>query len=642
MKIFGVSFIVFFVISFAFGQCQKNVKINRIAGPYVLSEGPHWDDERNLLYFVDIPEQRIYSYQPTTGRITYTHLKCGPVSVVVPVAGRRNTFIAGCGTELVQVHWNSHTINRNPRTEVLSRVDIGVPGTRFNDGKVDPRGRFWAGTMLMSGRLANPPDQASLYRFAYNGTPTTMITPVSISNGLVWSHSNNSFYYIDSLAYNVVVYDYNDTTGDISNKRTLLDFKKNNISGVPDGMTIDKAGNLWVAVNAGGGRVIQVDPRTGRVLRSVVMPVTDVSSVAFGGRNKDILYVTSARDQLTESQLREQPLAGSVFAVHGLGVSGSPMLASRIMSPEEIKFERIDGPYMCAEGPHWDHENNRLYYVDIIGHKILCYSPITGKVTQAYLKCGSIGFVIPAANKKNTFITACGTNLIQVSWDPVADDLDPRVEFISQVDVGVSDTRFNDAKVDPAGRLWAGTMGEKNGLPVSGKGSLYRFDYDGTPKKMISPVDISNGLVWSLTKDSFYYIDSFAYVIDVYDYDDATGDISNKRTLFDLKANNITGIADGMTIDKTGNLWIANHSGGTVFQVDSKTGKLLRTIKMPMRDATSVAFGGPNKDVLYVTSSKDKMSEDLLQEQPLAGSVIAVYGLGATGLPMVPCKIQLK
>lgn len=112
-----------------------------------------------------------------------------------------------------------------------------------------------------------------------------------------------------------------------------------------------------------------------------------------------------------------------------------------------------------------------------------------------------------------------------MSWDPVADDLDPRVEFISQVDVGVSDTRFNDAKVDPAGRLWAGTMGEKNGLPVSGKGSLYRFDYDGTPKKMISPVDISNGLVWSLTKDSFYYIDSFAYVIDVYDYDDTTGDI---------------------------------------------------------------------------------------------------------------------
>lgn len=149
-------------------------------------------------------------------------LECGPVSVVVPVAGRRNTFIAGCGTELVQVHWNPHTTNRNPRTEVLSRVDIGVPGTRLNDGKVDPRGRFWAGTMLMSGRLANPPDQASLYRFAYNGTPTTMITPVSISNGLVWSHSNNSFYYIDSLAYNVVVYDYNDTTGDICKPNTNI------------------------------------------------------------------------------------------------------------------------------------------------------------------------------------------------------------------------------------------------------------------------------------------------------------------------------------------------------------------------------------------------------------------------------------
>ncbi|CAD6207150.1 GSCOCG00010137001-RA-CDS [Cotesia congregata] len=74
MKTFGVSFIIFFVTSFTLGQCQNNVKITRIAGPYVLAEGPHWDYERNLLYFVDIPEQRIYCYQPITGIITYTHL----------------------------------------------------------------------------------------------------------------------------------------------------------------------------------------------------------------------------------------------------------------------------------------------------------------------------------------------------------------------------------------------------------------------------------------------------------------------------------------------------------------------------------------------------------------------------------------
>ncbi|XP_014300520.1 regucalcin [Microplitis demolitor] len=318
-----------FIISLIFGKCTENLKIEKVTGPYLLAEGPHWDAEKNLLYFVDINSQKILCYNPKTKITTYAYLECGLVSVVVPVAGKKNTFIAGCGRYLVQVIWNPRTNNKNPKTTILSLVDLSVNDTRFNDGKVDPKGRFWGGTMLLDSKVADPPNQASLYRFAYDGTPTTMITPVSVSNGLVWSHTNDSFYYIDSQAYNIVVYDYDDTTGNISNKRILLDLKKNKIEGIPDGMTIDKAGNLWVAINT-GGKVIQVDSKNGEVLRSVKMPVTDVSSVAFGGPNKDILYVTTARDKLSEAQIKLQPTAGSVFAVHGLGVTGSPMLACRI------------------------------------------------------------------------------------------------------------------------------------------------------------------------------------------------------------------------------------------------------------------------------------------------------------------------
>ncbi|XP_008547469.1 regucalcin isoform X3 [Microplitis demolitor] len=309
-------------------------------------------------------------------------------------------------------------------------------------------------------------------------------------------------------------------------------------------------------------------------------------------------------------------------------------------SKKDVKIEQIAGPYICAEGPHWDEKKNLLYFVDVVGQKIFCYNPETKNITHTYLKNGQVGVAVPILGKNNEFLAGSGTDLVRVFWDTRVDDKGPRIEIISKVDVGVENTRFNDGKVDPKGRLWAGTMGEKNYVPIPDKGSLYRFEYDGTPTKMISPVDISNGLVWSHTNDSFYYIDSFAYNIVVYNYDDTTGGIYNKHTLFDLKKNNIKGIADGMTIDRAGNLWVANHGGGLVFQVDSKTGKMIQSIAMPVSDITSVAFGGPNKDILYVTTAKDKLNETQLQEQPLAGSVFAVYGLGISGSPMLSCKIK--
>lgn len=151
--------------------------------------------------------------------------------------------------------------------------------------------------------------------------------------------------------------------------------------------------------------------------------------------------------------------------------------------------------------------------------------PINLLIKNFFPECGPVGVAVPMAGKKNTLIAGCGTYLVSVSWDPSADDPDPKIDYITKIDIGVRDSRFNDGKVDPQGRLWAGTMGEKNGVPLQGRGSLYRFEHDGTATKMISSVDISNGLVWSHTNDSFYYIDSFAYKIVVYRYNDYTGDI---------------------------------------------------------------------------------------------------------------------
>lgn len=146
-----------------------------------------------------------------------------------------------------------------------------------------------------------------------------------------------------------------------------------------------------------------------------------------------------------------------------------------------------------------------------------------------FLDCGPVGFAIPLSGRNNTFIAGCKTSIIIVYWDPSTNNPNPEYHVISQVDQDISDTRFNDAKVDPRGRLWAGTMGEKNGVPLTDKGSMYRVDHDGTVAKIIDRVDISNGLVWNHFNDSFYFIDSFAYKIDEYSYNINFGDISKSK-----------------------------------------------------------------------------------------------------------------
>ncbi|XP_011306335.1 regucalcin-like [Fopius arisanus] len=309
-------------------QKQRELRIVPVTEPHVLSEGPHWDRATQVLYFVDITSQKIMRLNPRTSEVTEAYIKNGPVGVFVPVAGRNNTFWAGSGTDLVEVQWNPKYNDPNPRIRVLSRIDKDRNFTRFNDGKVDPAGRFWAGSLGSKGNQALD-NLGSLYRFSPNGTPTRIISPVSISNGLCWSHDNSTFYYIDSPTLQVVAYNYNVSTGNISNKRVVFTLKKIHKDEVPDGMTIDAQGHLWVAIHS-GGRVIQVDPKTGKEIRAVKLPVMAVTSVAFGGPNLDVLYVTSGREGLSRRQLRRQPLAGSVFAVHGLGTTGAPMLNVKI------------------------------------------------------------------------------------------------------------------------------------------------------------------------------------------------------------------------------------------------------------------------------------------------------------------------
>jgi sugar lactone lactonase YvrE len=145
-----------------------------------------------------------------------------------------------------------------------------------------------------------------------------MLDSVSISNGIVWTKDKKTMYYNDTPTGTVQAFDYDDKTGAISNRRVVVRIARG--GGGPDGMTIDADGNLWVAL-WGSGTVGKFDPRTGQLLQKVIVPAPNVSSCAFGGKNLDILYITTARAWMNEEKLKQFPLSGGLFAVKP-GVKG--------------------------------------------------------------------------------------------------------------------------------------------------------------------------------------------------------------------------------------------------------------------------------------------------------------------------------
>ncbi|KAG5885193.1 hypothetical protein JTB14_036500, partial [Gonioctena quinquepunctata] len=153
-------------------------------------------------------------------------------------------------------------------------------------------------------------------------------------------------------------------------------------------------------------------------------------------------------------------------------------------------------------------------------------------------------------------------------------------------------------------------------------------------EEKISKTSISNGIAWSKNSDMFYFIDSNERTVTGYNYNPISGKISNKTTVFDLHDYpELRGIPDGMIIDENDNLWVALFGGHSVIQVNPATGKLIKTIRMPATYVTSVCFGGPDLDILFVTTSKLHLNATGQLEEPSAGSVFVIAGLGVKGVP---------
>jgi sugar lactone lactonase YvrE len=269
-----------------------------------LGEGPAWDAQREILYWVDIAEKRLYAGGNLLVQLDET------VGCLTP--RKDGHLLLGKGLSLADLDPASGEL------QVLARLESEPSFNRINDGKCDLAGRFLVGTMDSSEKEAS----GSLYSF--DGSQARhLLDGIRISNGLAWSPDHKTFFYIDTPTRVVTAFDYDMASGAISNPRPALRIPE--AMGWPDGMTSDMDGNLWIAM-WGGAQVTRWDPDSGQLLEKIPVPARHTSCCVFGGREMNELYVTSARQGLTRSDLEKYPLSGGLFRIT-TKVEGMPSFA---------------------------------------------------------------------------------------------------------------------------------------------------------------------------------------------------------------------------------------------------------------------------------------------------------------------------
>lgn len=283
-----------------------------------LAEGPVWHPREQVLYWVDITRDQVHRFDPRSGEDTVIDVGQA-VGAVVPRAS---------GGLVAAVQDGFALIEDDGGLTMIAPVQAADPSIRMNDGKCDSHGRFWAGTMAYDTR----PGGGALYRLDPDHSVHTMLTGVTISNGMDWTGDDRTMYYIDSfdghgrdhLSYGVDAFDFDAATGTMSNRRRLAEVP-NDLSGpvgfvAPDGMTLDNHGHLWVAVH-GVGEVRRYDP-TGTLVGLVELPAVGVTSVAFGGDDLSDLYITTSTS-FPPGDPRAHANEGGIFRCRP-GVRGRP------------------------------------------------------------------------------------------------------------------------------------------------------------------------------------------------------------------------------------------------------------------------------------------------------------------------------
>jgi L-arabinonolactonase len=282
----------------------------------------------------------------------------------------------------------------------------------------------------------------------------------------------------------------------------------------------------------------------------------------------------------------------------------------------------VDANAVLGEGTIWDPRAQVLWWIDIWGQLIHRYTPATGAddswASPEYLGCIGLrargGLVVTMVSGFYFFDPATG------KFDPIVDP---------EADIAI--TRFNDGKTDRQGRFWSGSMFEAPGK-VQFVAGLWRLDPDLSAHKVLGNIGCSNGLAWSPDSKTMYFSDSHTTIVRAYDFDAATGDAENERVFVDVASTG--GIVDGSTVDAEGCYWATLPVTSKVCRYDP-AGKLMETITLPTDLPTCCEFGGPDLDILYVTTAVLRRPAEHFAGQRNPGGLFAVDA-GVKGLTLPP------
>ncbi|KAL7633393.1 UNVERIFIED_CONTAM: hypothetical protein RMT77_016264 [Armadillidium vulgare] len=311
------------------------------------------------------------------------------------------------------------------------------------------------------------------------------------------------------------------------------------------------------------------------------------------------------------------------------------------------KVTPVSPPMQLGEGPHWIEKDQSLLFVDHPAGVLNRLYTQTGRhqVLDLDVLAGP-SVAIPVEGQEDKFVVGLKHDLVLVEWGPNDPDYKKcKSAKIHSFDEHHPKNALNDAKCDPLGRLWIGSKGSEEvpGIIEPKKGTLFRVDSSLEVSEQVKEVTLSNGLTWSLDGKIFYYIDTPTLSVDAFDYDLNTGNISNRRVVYDMNSSEITSDSqypDGMTIDNDGNLWVGCYNGAKVICIDPSVGKIVRKVDIPSLYTTSCCFGGKDYSILFVTSANRGLSDEEVKLQPESGKTFAVSGLGVKGSPHRNFKIN--
>ena len=286
-----------------------------VASTSLLGESPMWHPREHVLYYCDIPGKRLNRFDPATGALSHWDFDTEPGSIAPRIDGS------------LLVAMRDGLFSFDPVTgerEKLADAPYDPAHERFNDGKADPQGRFWVGTIY------EPRDPALAALYCYSDDKLERrAEKITVSNGLAWSPDGRTMYWSDTKAHEVYAFDFDPASGDLSRRRLFASFPVKTADqdlavygGRPDGAAVDTEGCYWVAMFE-GQRLLRLSPH-GEIIREVRLPVRCATMPCFGGADLKTIYLTTAREKRPAEELARQPHAGCVLSLR-VDVAGLPV-----------------------------------------------------------------------------------------------------------------------------------------------------------------------------------------------------------------------------------------------------------------------------------------------------------------------------